>query len=118
VNANLVKEDRDRAFADWGVTVALRRVSQTYDPQSGAVTESYDDRRVRAIVGDGEVGAADGTAGQAGETQQEFAVRNEDVNAESDLRTMRIMHQGREYRIHDVESGPQASVTILRCSLV
>lgn len=118
MTTSFVKEDRDRGFADWGATVVLRRVSQSYDPETGELSETYVDRSLRAIVGENGVGAAAGTAGQAGETQQVFAVRSEDVDGENDLRAMRLVHDAREYRIHDVESQLQARVTVLRCSAV
>lgn len=118
VNASFVKADRDRGFADWGVTVVLRRVSQSYDPETGELSETYFDRSLRAIAGENGVGAAAGTAGQAGDTQQVFAVRSEEVEGENNLRTMRIVHEGREYRIHDVESQLPSRVTVLRCGAV
>lgn len=118
MTASIVREDRDRGFADWGVKVVLRRVNQTYDPESGALSESYVDRNLRAIVGEQGIGAAGGTAGQAGEAEQAFAVRSEDVAGESDLRALRIVHAGREFRIHDVESRPLGGVTVLRCGAV
>jgi hypothetical protein len=115
---DVVRSDRDRGFADWGVTVVLRRVSQSFDPETGVLSETYEDRDVPAIVGDGELAAVVGTAGHAGRLAQRFLVRSEDVEEEGSVRTMRVVHGGREYRVDDVEGWPQGRMTLLKCRAV
>lgn len=115
---DVVLSDRERGFADWGQTVVLRRVSQSFDPTTGTVAEMYDDQDVRAIVSDAELAVIVGTAGQAGRFDQMFLVRSEDVEQESNLRVMRIVFGGRQHRIDDVDGWPQARLVLLKCNRV
>lgn len=118
MDSDLVKGDRDRGFTDWGTTVVLRRVTQSFDPETGVLTETYDDRSVTAIAGEAGLSAVAGTAGHAGRFAQMFLVRREDVAEESELRGLRVVFVGEEYRIDDVESWSQAHVVLLKCQRV
>jgi len=113
--SDLATKDRDRGFADWGTDVVLRVVSQSFDPQSGLVTETFDDRDVRAIVGEAALAAIGQTAGHGNQFAQLFLVRSEDIEADVNPRMLRIVHGGREYRVDEREGWPQAGMTMLRC---
>jgi hypothetical protein len=116
--SELAVRDRERGFADWGTEVVLRRVVQSFDPQSGLLTETFDDREVVAIVGDAALGAIGQTAGHGNQFDQMFLVRSEDVEAEVNPRMLRIAHGGREYRVAEVDGWPQGGMTLLRCNSV
>lgn len=114
----LVRSDRDRGFADWGTTVVLRRVNQSFDPETGELTETYDDREVTAVAGEWGQAAVTGSAGHAGKFAQMFLVRSESVESASELRSMRVVHAGQEYRVDDIESWSQAQLILLKCNRV
>lgn len=116
--SELAKRDRDRGFADWGTQVVLRRVGQSYDPASGLLTETTDDRDVVAIVGDAALAAIGQTAGHGNQFSQLFLVRSEDVATETNARLLRVVHEGREYRVDEIEGWPQGGMTMLRCVVV
>ena len=116
--SELAVRDRDRGFADWGTQVVLRRVSQSFDPQTGLLTEMYDDRAVLAIVGDAALGAIGQTAGHGNQFSQMFLVRSEDLESDVNPRMLRVVEGGREYRVEEVEGWPQGGVTMLRCVVV
>lgn len=111
----LARRDRDRGFADWGTTVVLRRVGQSFDAQSGLLTETLDDRDVRAIIGEAALAAIGQTAGHGNQFSQMFLVRSEDVEADTNPRMLRVVHGGREFRVDEIEGWPQGGMTMLRC---
>lgn len=113
--SELAKRDRDRGFADWGAEVVLRRVGQSFDPQSGLLTETFEDRAVRAIVGDAALAAIGQTAGHGNQFSQMFLVRSEEIEAEMSPRMLRVVQGGREYRVEELEGWPQGGMTMLRC---
>jgi hypothetical protein len=114
----LAARDRDRGFADWGTQVVLRRVSQSFDPQTGLLTEAFDDRQVLVIVGDAALSAIGQTAGHGNQFSQMFLARGEDIEADENPRMLRVMHGGREYRVEEVEGWPHGRMTLLRCNSV
>lgn len=114
--SELVLADRDRGFADWGATVVLRRVVQSFSAESGSLAETYEDQEVTAIAGEAGLTAIGGTAGHAGAFAQMFLVRSEDVEQEGNLRTMRIVYAGEQYRIDEVEGWGSAGMKLLKCN--
>jgi hypothetical protein len=115
VDSGLIEADRDRGFADWGATVVLRRVAQAYDAETGLLTETYEDRSVVAIAGEAGLAAVAGTAGQAGRFAQLFLARREDVEGEDDLRGLRVVYAGEQFRVDDVEAWSQAGMVLMKC---
>lgn len=118
MNSELIRTDRDRGFADWGATVVLRRVAQSFSAESGSLGETYEDRDVTAIAGEAGLAAVAGTAGHAGAFAQMFLVRSEDVEQEANLRTMRVVYAQEEYRIDEVEGWGSAGMKLLKCNRV
>jgi hypothetical protein len=114
----LAKRDRERGFADWGTEVVLRQVGQTFDPQTGLLTETFADREVQAIAGDAALAAIGQTAGHGNQFGQMFLVRSDDMEADVNPRLLRVVHGGREYRVEELEGWPQGGMTLLRCVVV
>lgn len=99
VDAVITAGDRDQCFADWGVPVVLREVTQTYDPETGALGEVYVDHEITAIVGVGRTELQAGTAGHHARRELRFLIRAEDLPSGVEPRTARVVHEGVEYRI-------------------
>ena len=118
MNQEVLASDRDRGFTDWGTTVVLRRVAQAFAPETGELTETYDDRAVLAITAAAGQGAVTETAGHAGRFAQMFLVRSEDIDAEMELRSLRVVCGDQQYRVQDVESWSQARMFLLKCTRV
>lgn len=116
--AQLLEEDRDRCFADWGVAVVLREVTQTYEPEGGEIAESYVDHELVALVQGVEMEGAAGTAGQHAVEECEFLVRREDVPEDVGMRTARVLHAEVEYRVESVDQSASGGMLALRCRRV
>lgn len=116
--SELAARDRERGFADWGTQVVLRRVGQVFDPESGLLAETVDDRDVRAIVGEAALAAIGQTAGHGNQFSQMFLIRSDEIEAETNPRMLRIVHCAREYRVDELEGWPQAGLVLLRCVAV
>ena len=111
----LLTADRDRRFADWGETVTFREVVQTYDPESGQVSEQTTDTSVTAIVGAAPSGPTPGTAGQHLTGEITFEIKAEELPTASPVTTSRIVYGGTEYDVVSyVLSGGGLTYT-LRC---
>ena len=99
VDSFITVADRDQCFADWGVPIVLREVAQSYEPESGALDESYVDHAITAIVGAASNESQAGTAGQHAQRELRFLIRAEDLPSGVEPRSARIVYQGVEYRI-------------------
>ncbi len=99
VDTVITAADRDQCFADWGVPVVLREVTQTYDPETGALAETYVDHATTAIVGRAQIDSQPGTAGQHAARELRFLIRSDDLPSGVEPRSARVVYQGVEYRI-------------------
>jgi hypothetical protein len=113
IDANITEGDRDQCFADWGVSVVLREVTQTYDPETGAIGEAYLDHEVTAIVGAARTELQQGTAGQHARRELRFLVRADDLPSGVEPRTARVVYQGVEYRIESNSVSATGGVVAL-----
>ena len=99
VDSVITAADRDQCFADWGVPVVLREVTQTYDPETGALAETYVDHAITAIVGRAQIDLQPGAAGQHAARELRFLIRSDDLPSGVEPRMARVVYEGVEYRI-------------------
>ena len=97
--ATLLEVDLDVAFADWGVAVTYREVSQSYVPATQQASEVFTDTSVTALIS-GDAGQPTvGTAGQHTSDLIEFFVKQADLPSGEPKLTSRILHGSQEYDI-------------------
>lgn len=99
VSDEVLKQDRDREFLDWGREVTYRHVTAVYDPGLQRVSETHADTLVTAIVGNGGAQLTHEAAGQHLTQSVRFLVKAEDVPAGGPAGIDRIVVDGREYDV-------------------
>ena len=112
----LMNDDRDQCFADWGVSIVFREVATTYDPLTQQTTEEFTDTELTAIIGQGKSNVLKSTAGQALGTELVIWIKPEELPAETT--TSRVLFDGHEYRLvsfHRREKEPYCELICRRC---
>lgn len=109
VPAEMLKEDRDRQFADWGQDAIFREVTQSYDPQTQQVVETLVDTNLQVIVGEGSFKPTVEAGAQHLTERISFLIKTEAFPTATPTTTSRIVYLGVEYdilkyfkTIHDV----------------
>lgn len=95
----LIEDDLDICFLDWGTEITLRGVSQTFDPETQAISESFNDTTVQAIVGHSMMEPAKGTAQGAAVNEQTFFIRDADYPFSEEVNNARLVYGGTQYDI-------------------
>ena len=115
VAAGVLGADLDVVFADWGVAVTYREVSQTYAPATQRVSEEYTDTEITALVSGDAGEPTRGTAGQHTTDMIEFFVKQADLPTGAPKLTSRIVHQEREYGIVGYANSEDGTTYQLLC---
>ena len=101
IDNTLLLSDRDRQFDDWGETITFRKVSQTFDTQTGELIETYTDTELTAMVGTQPQSKTSGTACQHVSQQLYVQVKAEEVPANEPTTGSRLLRASKEYDILD-----------------
>lgn len=102
----LFTADRERRFADWGVDVVLRVVTETYDPQSLQTTETHTDTSITAIPGEAPSTPATGTRGIHLNHDLTFLIKSEDLTGSEPSTNLRIVYNNDEHDVVNFHLSP------------
>jgi len=108
----LSASDLEQMFADWGVAVILRQVTQTASPATGLIDETAKDTYVTAVVRSRLREPTRGTAMRHSTDEVDFVLRAGDLPAGVSLATSRVVHQGREYSITGATTSADGGIVI------
>jgi hypothetical protein len=110
----LREDDIERLFADWGVPVTLRRVTQTASPSTGEVDEATADFLVTSVVTPLRSDPTPKTRLQHQTFTLRFLLRCADLPAGLALSTSRVVHGGNEFSVVGTETSADGlTVSIL-----
>jgi len=107
--------DRDRVFADWGETVTLKQVSQSFDPSSQQISETETELAVTGIVGTRPTMNVADAGGQLQSVDLALQVRSEDWTANPGDATWRAVVRGETYDIIHQTQSADSQVIELHC---
>lgn len=110
--------DRDRVFADWGETVTLKQVAQTFDPNVQQISETETELTVTAIVGVQPTGDVADAGGQLQSVDLTLQIRSEDWTANAGDVTWRTLVRGRTYDVVNQTESGDSQVIELHCRKV
>jgi len=111
----LVLEDRNVVFADWGVTVSFRVISQTYDAARMVTLNSTADTSIQGLIEKLPDRPTQASGGVFLKRELTLIVKNEDVPGGEVLLTHRIVYDGHAYEIQIAEKSVDGAVTRLEC---
>lgn len=112
VPAALLTDVRDQLFNDWAVTVTFREVTQTYDPDTGELEETYDDTSLLAVAGPVTNPTTPDTAAHHRTHERAFLIRAADLPDDASFATSRILHEGLEYTLTAADHAPLTDVIV------
>lgn len=111
----LITGDRDRLFADWGKTITFREVTETYNPETQKIVESFTDTTLTAVVSEGESTPTAGTGAQHLTGVLRFLIKAEELPTPAAESTSRVLYGGAEYDVLRFRQSIQELVSTLEC---
>jgi hypothetical protein len=111
-------DDRDRVFTDWGETVTLKQVAQSFDPASQQISETETELAVTAIVGAQPTMNVADAGGQLQSVDLALQIRSEDWTANAGDATWRALVRGQTYDVVKQIESADSQVIELHCRKV
>lgn len=105
--------DIAQILADWGEPVTHRTVVATLDPDTQSVSEATTDVALTALVTTAELRPSPGTAGHASTELRNFRMASTDLPALPAGAVRRLVHDGREYDVLEVDHNDATGITRL-----
>jgi len=115
VDSGVLIADRDQQFNDWAKLVTFREVSQTYDPESMQISETYTDSSLQAIIGTTPFISQSVTADQYLSEDLRIQLKAEELPGVHPASTCRIVYSGNEYQVNRFELSTQGHIYVLEC---
>ena len=115
VDSQILIADRDQQFNDWAKLVTFREVSQTYDPETMQISETFTDTSLQAIIGTRPFVSQGVTADQYLSEDLKIQLKAEELPGVHPASTCRIVYLGNEYQVHRFELSNQGHVYVLEC---
>lgn len=118
VTSDQLTADRDREFDDWSEPVVLRRVTQTFDPETQQIGSAFEDFNVSAIVGTLADEPLPDAGAQARTVDLIVRVKREDFPGSNGAVNWRVLYASLEYDVIEQTTGPAGHTIELRCRKV
>lgn len=111
-----IAADRDRRFADWGVAVVVRDVTQSFDPITRETNESTADTPLTALVTPVEQQPLGDAAGHGRVEELQVQIKTEELPALGAATARRIVFEDNEHHVVRQDHSAADQIDVLHCS--
>lgn len=115
MNQDILREDREQVFSDWGQELTYRVVSQVYHPETQQVDETYADQTVTVLFEEEPRRIASETGGAFFKREIVLHLKCDEVPTGEMQLDHRLVWEEREYEPVEVAKSEDGLTMRVRC---
>ena len=112
---NLLQDDLERIFADWGEPATLLEIIRDYELETGQMVETRHGSEIQVIRGEDRPQLIGNISATLSLTRRLVLIRSRDLPNHIPLETARLAFAETTYEIRSIRESNQAGMMVLEC---